>query len=187
MSIALATSMRERCRPFHEHHLFGARLVDVGEPPLQSVPSHIVLVDLHARSWPRPDRSAAPQWCDPECRSWGIGGGAGAPGHPVLWSERRDHHEDDQQHQKHVNERGDVDVRALATAELIPIPILISFIARRSAGRPELWSVFSVGQQTQSSTPAARTLSTTSTTAPNFARASARTKTACRSGWRGDP
>src|SRR5262249_21244224 len=89
---------------FDEHHTLGACLEDIRQPLLQIVPAYVVLVDLQL---------------------WFFAGGSQHLHHHStvvrcfvlvgrwrLWyqrlqafgSQRRDHHENDQQHQKYVDE-----------------------------------------------------------------------------------
>src|SRR5258708_12757786 len=107
-----------------------------------------------------------------------------------LRRQGRDHHENNQQHQQHVNQGRDVHVRVLApfgahchSHNRSPVLLLLTYCPPVGAcgagpgGGLKDPDFFCSVKRPSWSTPAARTLSTTSTTHPNFARPSAFTTT----------
>src|SRR6202034_2978185 len=188
----------------HEHDLFRALLVDIGETTLQVVPSRVFGIDLDAR---RLARTPVDQLHDDGTVGVHIFGSVRRrrlrnQRIQSFRSHRRDHHEDDQQHQQYVNERRDVDVCTLASARADCHTHDRSpryFSERDSLNAPKsdrtdskpanycpgvtggggvLGAVFFCSvSKPRSSTPAARTASTTCTTLPNRARMSAFTYT----------
>src|ERR1035437_1487617 len=170
-----------------EHDFFGAGLEDVVEAAFQILPRHVVLVDFERRLI-----AAASQYLHHNSAvvAWRllllVLGRLGNQRVQTFWSQRCDHHEDDEQHQQDVNHWRYVDVGSgtLAgpphchTHKELP---LLGASARAGTGCGRLFPaapvcLCSVNRPT-SSTPAERTLSTTSTTAPYLARASALIKT----------
>src|SRR3954465_556652 len=178
----------------HEHYLFSARLEYVGQLVLQVVPSGIVGVDFDTRRLTRTPVDHLHNNCPVRLLIFRL----------VRWRRlgnqrvqslrhyRRNHHEDDQQHQQHVNQRRYVDLTALTTLPTnchshrnsprylksnycVP-PEVVLGAPGPPGGRTCCCCLCSVSRP-RSSTPAERTLSTTSTTFLYFARASERTYT----------
>src|SRR6185437_5904854 len=96
----------------HEHHLLGARLKDVFETALKRIPSHVILVDLQSR---RHSRSPV-QNLHHDRALWVWLGllvfrrGLRNESIQALRNDRRDDHEDDQQHQENIDERSHIDI-----------------------------------------------------------------------------
>src|SRR5271157_3914546 len=177
----------------HEHDLLGAGFENVFQAALQRFPRGLVLIDFESRR-------IASAVIDQLHHDGAIRRGRrsllilrrrlGHQGFQTLGRQRRDYHENDQQHQQHVDQRRDVHVRVLATfgtdchthnrSPLFTIPCYcpplgVGVVA--PDGGAMLPAFFISVKRPSWSTPAARTLSTTSTTQPNFARMSALRKT----------
>jgi len=100
----------------HEHDLLSAGLENIFQAALQSVPSGVVLIDLDARIVAR---TVVNQLHHDGAIYVGLyllilRRGLGHQRFQTLGRQRRDHHENDQQDQQHVNQRRDVHVRVLA-------------------------------------------------------------------------
>src|ERR1700758_155806 len=158
----------------HEHHLFRTGLEDVVQAALKVLPGHVVLVDLERRLIARSAKDLHDDGAVVillllllilgRLRNQRV---------QPLRRKRRDHHEDDQQHQQHVNHWGYVNVGGITTAappdchshnstpHWVPAPEVAPPVGGLLSEGPACFC--SVSKPT-SSTPAARTLSTTSTT-----------------------
>ena len=103
---------------FDEHHFLRARLENIGQASLQSVPCCVFVVDLYTRLLAgaaidqlNHDRSVGRIVLRSIRRR--------RLGHQRVqsfWSQRRNHHEDNQQNQQNVDERRDVNNCALSPA-----------------------------------------------------------------------
>src|SRR5215470_10229138 len=99
----------------HEHDLLRAGFENVGQTGLKRIPGRIFLVDLNSRLLPGPtveqlhDDGAIRILVLRRIWRWRLR----HQGIEALWRQRRNNHENDQQHQKYVNQRGDVDVSVL--------------------------------------------------------------------------
>src|SRR5271163_148245 len=178
----------------HEHYLLGARFENIFQAALQGFPGGLVLINLESRRIAGAVVNQLHHNGAIRCWRWLfliLRRRLRHQGVQTLGRQRRDHHENDQQHQQNVNQRRDVHVRVLApfgarchTHNRSPELLTALFASARycppvggaggvTGGALNDPDFFCSVKRPSWSTPVARTSSTTSTTQPNFARASA--------------